>query len=119
MPGREAGIVLRAHGSRHFLPSAVTERIVSAPTVTRVPGDGTPLVAFGGRVLTALLLGDDGHAVLCVVDGETVALSGVAVERAGFFEPAEGGGITLEGERVPLLDLAPHLARVRHSGGLP
>ncbi len=64
MAAREAGIVLLAHGSRHFLPSAVTERIVPAPTLTRVPGDGTPLAAFGGRVMTALLLGDAGHAVL-------------------------------------------------------
>jgi hypothetical protein len=69
--------------------------------------------------MTALLLGDDGHAVLCVVNGETVALSGVAVERTGFFEPADGGGVTLDGERVPPLDVALHLARVRDAGGLP
>jgi hypothetical protein len=41
------------------------------------------------------------------------------VERTGFFEPADGGGVTLDGERVPPLDVALHLARVRDAGGLP
>ena len=115
MPAREAGIILMARGSRHFLPSAITQRIIHTLPITRVPGDGTPLSTWDGRVVTAVPLGEDAHAVLCEVDGETIALSGVAVERTGFFEAAEGG-VLVEGQRVPLLSLSAELSRVREGG---
>jgi hypothetical protein len=108
-----AGLLLTAGGKRHFLPAFVVESVVPMPRLSAVPGSRVKLGLVKGRVLSVLELGPpSSHLVVCVVDGEPIGLSGVNVERSGFFEP-RAGGVDVDGVLVSVFDVAEMVAAKR------
>jgi hypothetical protein len=65
----------------------------------------------GGEVVAIVELGEPtGLLVLCEISGQSVALSGLSAERAGFW-PESGTGVRVDDAAVPELDLASALAQ--------
>jgi hypothetical protein len=80
------------------------------PRLSPVPGSHVKLALVKGRVLSVLELGPpSSHLVVCVVDGEPVGLSGVNVERSGFFD-ARADGVEVDGAIVSAFDVAAVIA---------
>ena len=64
------------------------------------------MALVGGEVVAVLALGEpSGELLLCEFEGQSVALSGLAAERVGFW-PASGSGVSVDGVTVPALDLS-------------
>jgi hypothetical protein len=69
------------------------------------------MALVGGEVAAVVELGEpSGLLVLCDVSGQSVALSGLSAERAGFW-PESGSGVRVDDVEVPELDLAAALAQ--------
>jgi hypothetical protein len=107
---RGAGLVLSIPGGRRFLPAFLVERVVPMPRLSSVPGSGVKLALVRGRVISVLELGPrSSHLVVCTVNGEPVGLSGLEVERSGFFE-AHAEGVEVDGEIVSAFDPSKEVA---------
>jgi hypothetical protein len=112
---RVAGLLVSLGGLRHFIPASAASQVLARPVVSRVPGSQLGMTLCAGRVIAVIELGSDPcELVVCEQDGETVALSGLAVVTAGFFD-ADGTGVRVEGERIPPLDIAAELERAERS----
>jgi hypothetical protein len=99
------GLVMRSDQGLRFIPAEVAQNLVPEPEVSDVPGTGVGMALVGGEVLPVLPLGSSaGAVVVCEVQGERIAFSGLAPEAAGFFE-ALPGGVRVGNELVPELDL--------------
>ncbi len=101
-----AGAVLVRRGAvRAYVPASVARQVVAQPTVSRVPNSKLGMSLVGGRIVSVVELGDASGALLvCELAGEAVALSGLYVERVGWFEFDERG-VEVDGEWVPALPL--------------
>ncbi len=99
-----AGIVVRVGGTLGFLPASVARRLSRQPTVSRVPGSALGMTLVDGHVVPVLELGSEPDTLICELEGEPLALSGVQGIRCGRFE-AEDGGVLLDGTLVRPLDL--------------
>ena len=65
--------------------------------------------------MTVLTLGQEAdHLVLCEIDGEPVALSGLRTLKSGLFE-ARGNDVVVDGELVAELDVAAELRQVQEA----
>ncbi len=101
-----AGLLVRRAGELAFLSASVAQKLVPLPRLTKIPWDTAQMALVGGEVLAVLELGEPcGVLVVCEVDGQLLALSGLAAERAGFW-PAHESGVSVDGEHVPALDLS-------------
>ncbi|HTA92657.1 MAG TPA: hypothetical protein VK745_23930 [Polyangiaceae bacterium] len=81
------------------------------PRLSRVPWDTVQMALVGGEVVAVIELAEPcGLLVLCDISGQSVALSGLSAERAGFF-PESGTGVRVDDAIVPALDLASALAQ--------
>lgn len=115
-----AGLIVRARGQRWFVPAVLVHKIMAAPRLSSVPGRPIQMALLDGRVLPVFELGHDGHHLLvCHTDGEPVGLTGLEVERGGFFE-ADADGVRLGSETLSLLDVRAEVKRAseqsaRHS----
>jgi hypothetical protein len=116
---RRAGVVVTTDDRRFFVPAEVAKKLISEPTITPVPGTDFGMALVSGHVVAVVWLGkSSGAALVCEVEGEILALAGVAPQQSDFFEAAPGG-VRVDGERVPDLDVAA-IARAlsrRMSGG--
>src|SRR5688572_15674837 len=93
--GRTAGVVVESEGRLCFVPARVAQRIVSKPVISRVPGSDVGLALVGGRVTSVIDVEEGGSDLLiCDIEGEAVALSGLKVYGCGFY-PKRGNGIAL------------------------
>jgi hypothetical protein len=109
---RGAGLLLKVRGERRFLPAILVQSVVPTPRLSDVPGSALRLALIAGRVLPVLELGAPGaELVVCLAEGETVALAGVEVQDAGAFQP-EGEGVSVDGISIPPLDVGAELLRV-------
>jgi hypothetical protein len=100
------GLLMRSDQGLHFIPADVAQNLVPEPEISDVPGTGIGMALVGGEVLPVLSLGSrQGAVVVCEVRGERVAFSGLTPEAAGFFD-ALPGGVRVNGELAPELDLA-------------
>jgi hypothetical protein len=73
------------------------------------------MALVGGDVVAVLELAEPcGVLVLCEVDGQGLALSGLSAERAGFW-PASGSGVSVDGTEVPALDLGALLTQFQRT----
>jgi hypothetical protein len=89
---REGAVVVVGPEGRAFVRAEFAQQIVVQPTVSRVPNTGVSMALVGGRVVSVLELGEPSRALLvCEVDGETVAFSGLGIEQVGLFEIDEHG----------------------------
>lgn len=102
-----AGAVLIANSAgRAFIPTALARQIVPQTAISRVPYARWGMALVGGRVVCVLELGEpSGALLLCEIDGNDVALSGLRLERVGFFEIDERGA-QVDGDCVPPLPIA-------------
>jgi hypothetical protein len=108
-----AGIVVRARGRRWYVPALLVQRVMLSPRLSPIPGQPLRMALVEGRVVPVLPLGDDGnHLIVCHSDGEPLGIAGVDVEQSGFFEAADGG-VRVNDEVLPQLDLAAELARTK------
>jgi hypothetical protein len=63
--------------------------------------------------VAVLVLGEaSGELLVCELDGQAVALSGLSADRVGFW-PASESGVSVDGVIVPTLDLSEALAQFR------
>jgi hypothetical protein len=84
---------------------------VPLPRLSRVPWDTVQMALVGGEVVAIVELAEpSGLLVLCEISGQSVALSGLSAERAGFW-PESGTGVRVDDATVPALDLASALAQ--------
>jgi hypothetical protein len=104
-----AGLVLSVRGEPRFLPALLVHSVSSCPRLSRVPGSPLGMAWVGGKVIPVARIGDQGsHLVVCLTGGEVVGLSGVEVQKTGFFDPS-GDGVLCEGQTVRPLDVAREL----------
>lgn len=114
-----AGLLVRSQRGEGFVPADVAESVVPAPTLSGVTGAPLDMALLGGRVLPVLPLGPrTGTLLVCRLEGELVAFSGLEVDRAGFFGAA-ADGVLVDGRFVPDLDLAGELRNVERAVAVP
>ncbi len=130
------GVLLRFGGADGgdalaFVPVLVARRLTALSSLTPVPGARPPIAGIAladGAVVTVLSLGEavphpvttkrsyePGEdwvvpgaecALLCHVDGSSVALTGATVLATGVFDAApDGSGVLWRSEVVPVLDV--------------
>jgi len=84
------GLLVRYRGKLSFIQSAVVRFIRYDVAVTRFPGTELGMALLTGRIIPVIWLGQDSKAlVVCELDGESVAFSGLEPIRSGFFEGDE------------------------------
>jgi hypothetical protein len=106
-----AGLLVRRGNERLFIPASVARHLVPMPRLSRLPWDTAQMALVGGEVVAVVELAEpSGMLVLCEIAGQSVALSGLSAERAGFWT-ASGAGVRVDDAEVPLLDLAAALAQ--------
>jgi hypothetical protein len=107
---RLAGVVVEHEAGRRFISAEFVQRIVRPVAISAVPGTRLGLTFFQGRVISVLALGNaQDELLVCDVQGELVALSGLRVLASGFFEAA-ADGVRMDSEVVPAFDVASEVA---------
>jgi len=77
------------------------------------------MALVGGQVVAVVELGEpSGILVVCELDGQALALSGLLAERVGAWPETEAG-VNVDGVNVPALDLNAALAQFQNSGQTP
>jgi len=100
-----AGVVVTLDEQLYFVPAEVAGRIVQRPVVTRVPGTHIGMALIGGRVVTVIHVGPRrDELLLCEVEGELLALSGLSVCGSGFY-PREGDQVRVDDQLVPAFNV--------------
>lgn len=100
-----AGLLVRRGGELSFLSAGVAKSLVPQPRLTKLPWDSAQMALVAGDVVAVLELAEpSGVLVLCEIDGQPLALSGLTAERAGLW-PASGTGVNVDGTDVPALEL--------------
>ena len=111
-PPQLAGVIVARRGELMFVGADIAERIVERPVISRVPGTDIGMALVLGRVTSVVELGEGGgQLLLCNVGGEAIALSGLNVVGAGFYD-VDGQGVKLEEAHVPRLDVEGELGRI-------
>lgn len=112
-----AAVVVVGPGGRAFVRAELARQIVPEPALSKVLTSDLQMALVGGRVVSVLALGESSGALLvCEVEDEAVALSGLRVERVGRF-PSEGQAIRVEGELVLEIPVRELIARAYDSRG--
>jgi hypothetical protein len=77
------------------------------------------MALVGGEVVAVVELGEpSGVLVVCELDGQALALSGLFAEKVGAWPETEAG-VTVDGENVPALDLSAALEQFQSYGRTP
>lgn len=80
-----AGLLVQCGGQMAFIPAAVVRSVRYDVVVTQFPGTELGMVLLAGRIVPVISIGPSGRAlVVCDIDGETVAFSGIEPIRSGF-----------------------------------
>ncbi len=110
-----AGLLVRRAGKLAFLPASVARSLMPLPCLTKIPWDSAQIALVGGEVVAILELGEpSGVLVLCELDGQAIALSGLSAERVGHWPKSERG-VLVDGGEVPELDLGHALTQFQNS----
>jgi hypothetical protein len=108
-----SGLLVRNDGKLAFIPSALVRFIRYDVVVTPFPGTELGMALLGGRVVPVIAVGREGKAlIVCEVDGETFAFSGLEPLKSGFFEGNEQQLIEAN-EAVPLLPIRDYIEQAR------
>jgi hypothetical protein len=100
-----SGLLVRCNGELAFIPASQVSYIRYDVVVTPFPGREVGMALLDGRVVPVISLGPLIRAlVVCDVDGETIAVSGLEPMRSGFFEGDEQGPIE-DGKHIPTLPI--------------
>jgi hypothetical protein len=77
------------------------------------------MTLIGGEVVAVVELGEpSGVLVVCELDGQALALSGLFAEKVGVW-PATEAGVNVDGVNVPALDLGAALEHFQRNGQTP
>ncbi len=115
MPARRAGLVLRGKQGLLFIAAQVAKGLVPRQEVSRIPGTELGMALVGGEVVPVLSLGENEDVlVLCDVEGELIAFSGLVPQAAGFFEPTDQG-VRYGSERADEINLVGRRDRAERS----
>lgn len=102
---QRAGLLVRRGSELAFLPADIVRSLIPAPRLTKIPWDWAHMALVAGEVVAVLELAEpSGVLVLCEVQGQVVALSGLAAEQVGLW-PESGTGVNVDGVKVAALDL--------------
>ena len=108
-----AGLLVQCGGQIGFIPAAVVRFVRYDVVVTPFPGTELGMVLLAGRIVPVIALGPGGRAlVVCDVEGETIAFSGIEPLRSGFFEGDERGPVESDGI-VPTLPIRNYVDMAR------
>ena len=100
-------------GELAFLPASIARFLLPLPRLTPVPWDSAQIALVGGEVVAVLALGEpSGELLLCELDGQAIALSGLFADRVGFW-PEDESGVRVDGVLVPTLELGRALRQFR------
>jgi hypothetical protein len=103
MTVRSGAVIVRRPEGRAFVRAGAARQIVPEPPISRVPGSGLAMALVSGHVLGVLELGEpSGALIVCQPEREAFALSGLVIERVGFY-PVDERGALVDGERIPEL----------------
>jgi hypothetical protein len=109
-----SGLLVRCNGELAFIPAPQVRFIRYDVVVTPFPGREVGMALLDGRVVPVISLGPQVRAlVVCDIDGETIAVSGLEPMRSGFFEGDEQGPIE-DGRLVPTVPLKHRLELSRN-----
>ena len=107
------GLLVRYRGKLSFIQSTVVRFIRYDVAVTRFPGTELGMALLTGRIVPVILLGQDNKAlVVCELDGESVAFSGLEPIRSGFFEGNEQRPLE-SGELIPVFPIRDLIEKAR------
>ena len=110
-----AAVIVRGPSGRSFVRAENARQIVPQPTISRVPYSDLGIALVRGRVVCVVeIAASSGALLLCELDGEAIAVSGLHVERVGFFEVSSEGACVDE-TLLPELSLPDVLRRARGS----
>jgi hypothetical protein len=113
-----AAVLVVGPRGRAFVRAELARQIVAEPTISRVPTSNVQMAMVGGRVVSVLSLGEPSGALLvCELEGEPVALSGLRVERVGHFV-SDGENIRVEGELLPEIPVRDLIAQAYDPRGV-
>jgi hypothetical protein len=77
------------------------------------------MALVGGEVVAVVELGEpSGMLVVCELDGQALALSGLFAEQVGVW-PGTETGVNVDGVNVPTLDLGAALEQFQSNGQTP
>jgi hypothetical protein len=77
------------------------------------------MALVGGEVVAVVELGEpSGMLVVCELDGQALALSGLFAEKVGVW-PGTEAGVNVDGVNVPALDLGAALEQFQSNGQTP
>lgn len=108
-----AGLLVLNQGQLAFIPASVVRFIRYDVVVTPFPGTKLGMALLGGRIVPVVSLGSHQRAlVVCDVEGETVAVSGIEPLKSGFFNGDELGPVDAE-KRIPILPIHDYLREAR------
>ena len=114
-----AGLLVRRAGERLFLSASVARYLVPLPRLTKIPWDSAQMALVGGEVVAVVELGEpSGMLVVCELDGQALALSGLFAEKVGAW-PETQAGVNVDGVDVPALDLNAALRQFHSNGQTP
>ena len=114
-----AGLLVRRGGERLFLSASVARHLVPLPRLTKIPWDSAQMALVGGEVVAVVELGEpSGMLVVCELDGQALALSGLFAEKVGVWPESEAG-VIVDGVNVPALDLSAALEQFQTNGQTP
>lgn len=87
-----AGLLVHNSGALGFIPAAIIRTIRHDIVVTRLPNSELGMALVLGRVVPVISLGDEGRTlIICEVDGELFAISGLEPIESGIFDGDERG----------------------------
>jgi len=108
-----SGLLVRLNGKLLFIAASVVRFIRYDVFVTPFPGTALGMALLTGRIVPVIELGPAGKSlVVCEVDGEAIAFSGLEPIRSGFFngserEPVEAGTV------IPIFPVRDYIDQVR------
>ena len=113
---QRAGLLVRRGTELLFLPASVARSLWPVPRLTKIPWDSAEMALVGGEVVAVLALGEpSGELLLCELDGQALALSGLSADRVGFW-PETDSGVSVDGVAIPALDLSAAVRQFQSNG---
>lgn len=113
-----SGLLVRYRGELAFVASTIVRFIRYDVMVTPFPGTEFGMALLTGRIVPVVHLGEMSKAlVVCELDGESVAFSGLEPIRSGFFDGDDQRPLD-SGEPIPVFPIRELIERARVRGGI-
>jgi len=108
-----SGLLVRHDGKLAFIAAGWVKYVRYDVVVTPFPGMPFGMALMGGRVVPVIALGQESKAlIVCEVDGENIAFSGLEPLKSGFFEGDDQNPLEAN-EPVPALPIRDYIEQAR------